>query len=83
MNPNIPKQVFVGTDWGLYYTDNINANPPVWGRWQAGLPNTMIWDMAIDRNNTALALFTRSRGAYATVLPTGPVPVELLGFDVN
>ena len=24
-NPNLPQQVFVGTDWGLYYTDNINA----------------------------------------------------------
>ena len=82
-NPLFPQQVFAGTDWGLYYTDNINLNPPVWQRWQAGLPNTMIWDMAIDRNNTALALFTRSRGAYATVLPNGPVPVELLGFDVK
>ena len=47
------------------------------------MPNTMIWDMAIDRDNTALALFTRSRGAYGWVLPTGPVPVELVGFEVN
>jgi hypothetical protein len=82
-NPLFPQQVFVGTDWGLYYTDNITVNPPVWFRFQAGLPNTMIWDMAIDRGNTALALFTRSRGAYAWVLPSGPVPVELLGFEVN
>jgi hypothetical protein len=82
-NPLFPQQVFAGTDWGLYYTDNINLNPPVWNRFQAGLPNTMIWDMAIDRGNTALALFTRSRGAFAWVLPSGPVPVELLGFEVN
>jgi hypothetical protein len=39
--------------------------------------------MAIDRGNTALALFTRSRGAYAWVLPTGPVPVELQAFEVK
>ena len=82
-NPLFPQQVFAGTDWGLYYTDDITQNPPVWSRFQAGLPNTMIWDMAIDRDNTALALFTRSRGAYAWVLPDGPVPVELLGFEVN
>jgi hypothetical protein len=82
-NPVFPQQVFAGTDWGLYYTDDITQNPPVWFRFQAGLPNTMIWDMAIDRGNTALALFTRSRGAFAWVLPTGPVPVELLGFEVN
>jgi hypothetical protein len=82
-NPLFPQQVFAGTDWGLYYTDDITQNPPTWFRFQAGLPNTMIWDMAIDRGNTALALFTRSRGAYAWVLPTGPVPVELLGFEIN
>jgi hypothetical protein len=82
-NPLFPQQVFAGTDWGLYYTDNITQNPPVWARFQAGMPNTMIWDMAIDRNNTALALFTRSRGAYGWVLPNGPVPVELVGFEVN
>jgi hypothetical protein len=82
-NPLFPQQVFAGTDWGLYYTDDITQNPPIWFRFQAGLPNTMIWDMAIDRGNTALALFTRSRGAFAWVLPDGPVPVELLGFEVN
>jgi len=82
-NPLFPQQVFAGTDWGLYYTDDITQNPPTWFRFQAGLPNTMIWDMAIDRGNTALALFTRSRGAYAWVLPTGPVPVGLLGFEIN
>jgi hypothetical protein len=82
-NPLFPQQVFAGTDWGLYYTDDITQNPPTWFRFQAGLPNVMIWDMAIDRGATTLALFTRSRGAYAWPLPDGPVPVELLGFDVN
>jgi hypothetical protein len=44
----------------------------------------MLWDMAIDRGNTTLALFTRSRGAFAWPLPTGPItPVELQAFSVN
>ena len=29
VNPNVPKQVFVGTDWGLFYTDNITVATPV------------------------------------------------------
>jgi uncharacterized repeat protein (TIGR01451 family) len=33
----------------------------------------MIWDMQTDRGNTALALFTRGRGAFAWPLPLGPV----------
>lgn len=72
-NPNFPQQVFVGTDWGLYFTNNINAASPTWVKFTAGLPNVMIWDMAIDRGFTTLALFTRSRGAYAWPLPSGPV----------
>ena len=72
VNPNYPSQVFAGSDFGLYYTDDITANPPVWNRFNAGLPNVMIWDMSVDRGSTTLALWTRSRGAYAWPLPTGP-----------
>jgi hypothetical protein len=82
-NPRFPQQVFVGTDWGLYFTNDITQNPPVWARFQQGLPNAMIWDMSVDRGFTTLAVFTRSRGAYAWPLPTGPVPVELTGFTVE
>lgn len=67
-NPNLPGQMFVGMDWGLYYTDNINADPPVWQRFE-GLPHVMIWSLSIDRGFTTLAAFTRSRGAWAWPLP--------------
>lgn len=70
-NPNIPEQVFVGTDWGLYYTNDIRQDPPVWEHFTAGLPAIMIWDMAVDREGTTLAVFTRSRGAYVWPLPVG------------
>jgi len=69
-NPNIPAQVFAGTDFGLYYTDDITANPPVWQRFTAGLPAVMIWDMQIDRGSTTLSLWTRGRGAFVWPLPT-------------
>lgn len=72
VNPNFPSQVFAGSDFGLYYTDDITANPPVWSRFNNGLPNVMIWDMSVDRGATTLGLWTRSRGAYAWPLPTGP-----------
>src|SRR5581483_12220147 len=41
-----------------------------WRHFRNGLPNVMIWDMSIDRGATTLALFTRSRGAWALSLPT-------------
>lgn len=72
VNPNYRQQVFAGTDWGLYYTNDIDAATPVWYRFQAGLPNAMIWDMTIDSGATTLALWTRSRGAYVWPLPSAP-----------
>jgi len=33
----------------------------------------MIWDMQIDRGNTTLSVWTRSRGAYAWPLPSAPL----------
>jgi len=69
-NPHIPNQVFVGMDWGLYYTDDISAVTPVWQRFE-GLPHVMVWSLNIDRGFTTLAAFTRSRGAWAWPLPVG------------
>jgi hypothetical protein len=71
-NPLYPQQVFLGSDWGLYYTNDITAGSPTWFRFQTGMPNVMIWDMSIDRGFTTLAVFTRGRGAYVWPLPAGP-----------
>jgi hypothetical protein len=72
VNPNIENMVFAGTDWGLYYTEDISVADPLWFRFDQGLPSVMIWDMTIDRGATTLAVFTRSRGAYVW-----PLPLEL------
>ncbi len=80
VNPRFPPQAFAGTDWGLYYTDDITATVPHWQRF-AGLPAIKVWDMAIDRGFTTLALFTRSRGAWAWPLPDPPDGIFRDGFD--
>ena len=72
-NPKFPQQVFAGTDWGLYYTNDITAASPSWYRFDNGLPHAMIWDMQIDRGNTTLSVWTRSRGAYVWPLPSAPL----------
>jgi hypothetical protein len=80
-NPLVPHQVFAGSDWGLYYTDDVTEASPTWRRFTDGLPTVMIWDMAIDRGFTTLALFTRSRGAYAWPLPTVAGQIFVDGFE--
>lgn len=71
VNPNIPQQVFAGTDFGLYYTNDIAVAYPIWNRFENGMPHVMIWDMSIDRGGTTLSVWTRGRGAYAYPL-SGP-----------
>jgi hypothetical protein len=71
INPNIPQQVFAGTDWGVYYTDDITVASPTWQRFENGIPHAMVWDMQIDRGGTTLSVWTRSRGAYVYPLPGG------------
>jgi hypothetical protein len=73
-NPKVSQQVFAGTDWGLYFTNDITASSPTWYRFDVGLPHSMIWDMQIDRGNTTLSVWTRSRGAYVWPLPSAPLP---------
>jgi hypothetical protein len=65
--------VFAGTDWGLYYTNDITVPAPLWFRFDNGLPHAMVWDMQIDRGNTTLSVWTRSRGAYVWPLPSAPL----------
>lgn len=84
VNPHYPRQVFAGSDWGLYYTDDVEAESPVWYRFENGLPRVMIWDMAIDRGFTTLAVFTRGRGVWAWPLPTGPTDLIFRdGFELE
>ena len=71
VNPNNAQQVYAGTDWGVYYTDDVTVASPIWQRFENGIPHAMIWDMQIDRGSTALSVWTRSRGAYVYPLPEG------------
>jgi hypothetical protein len=74
VNPNDAHQVYAGTDWGVYYTDDISVASPTWQRFENGIPHAMVWDMQIDRGSTTLSVWTRSRGAYVYPLPGAVAP---------
>jgi hypothetical protein len=74
VNPNNPHQVYAGTDWGVYYTDDITVASPTWLRFENGIAHAMVWDMQNDRGSTTLSVWTRGRGAYAYPLPGGGSP---------
>jgi hypothetical protein len=74
VNPNIPKQVFIGTVWGVYFTDDITVASPRWQRLVNGIPNVLVRDMQIDRFATTLSVWTYGRGAYVYPLPGAGSP---------
>ncbi len=79
-DPAQPRRVFAGTDWGLYFTEDIEAATPRWFRFGGGLPSVTIWDLVVDRGNTTLAIFTRSRGAWLWPLDAELAPPNLTGL---
>jgi fibronectin type 3 domain-containing protein len=90
VNPSNVNQVFIGTNLGFFYTNNITANPPLWNRYQTGMPNTRITYLAVDRGataatartSTALSAWTYGRGLFATQigLPTCDEPPAPAGL---
>lgn len=76
-NPRNPNQVFAGSYWGFFYTDDITQASPTWLRYMEGpLPNAPIYHFSLDRGpqsspflSTALVAFTYGRGAYGVRLP--------------
>ncbi|GAC1353728.1 MAG: hypothetical protein NVSMB42_10340 [Herpetosiphon sp.] len=73
-NPNDPRQLFVGSYFGAYYSDDITANPPQWNRFAGGMPNAIVKYLTIDRGATTLAAFTYGRGLYTLPLPGSALP---------
>jgi hypothetical protein len=69
VNPNNAKQVFVGTHFGFFYTNDITASPVVWQRYQNNLPNTVLQYLTTDRCATTLGLFSYGSSLYTIQLP--------------
>lgn len=92
VNPNDSNQVFAGSRLGFFYTDDITASPPVWNRYQAGMPNSRITYLAVDRGlaaspraSTTLAAFTYGRGMYTALisLPACTSPAAPTGLTAS
>jgi len=65
--------LFVGTDFGVWYTENAGAT---WARFGTGLPNVVIYDLDIDPLNRLIAA-THGRGMWITssILSVDETPV--------
>ncbi len=77
VNPSDTTQWFVGTDLGVWYSENGGTN---WNPLGTGLPNSVIDDLEIQNSLQKLVVGTHGRGAWEIDIPTSgqvDAPVEV------
>ena len=79
VDPNNANYVYVGGDFGIYYTTNIancvNTSQNCWAPLASGLPNAPVTDLKVltGPSGQALIAATYGRGIWALGLATTPV----------
>lgn len=67
-DPVKPNLLFVGTEWGIFFTVDGGENPPSgevkWIQLKSGLPTIKVPDIAIQERENDLVLATFGRGFY-------------------
>ncbi|MEI6816901.1 MAG: T9SS type A sorting domain-containing protein [Bacteroidota bacterium] len=61
--PNTPNAIYVGTDIGVYYTDDVLGS---WVPFNTNLPNVVVFDLQIQRTGSLLRAGTYGRGLWST-----------------
>jgi hypothetical protein len=62
VNPNNGEQVYAGTDWGVYYTDDITVASPTWQRLRTAFRTRWFGTCRSTRLHHAFSLDAQSRG---------------------
>jgi hypothetical protein len=84
IDPNWPNgdRIFVGTDVGVFVTIDGGVN---WLRENTGAANTVVEELALQRNPTSGALelfaFTHGRSVYRSVVSEFPAAIFADGFE--
>jgi photosystem II stability/assembly factor-like uncharacterized protein len=63
-----PLVLYVGTDYGVYYSTNGGTN---WSQYGTDLPNVAIYEIGCDTANGFLVAATHGRGMWQTTLSPG------------
>ncbi len=83
VNPNL---LFIGTEFGLFFTPSVNGDGgPKWIQLKGGLPTIAVRDLAIHKGLNDLVVATFGRGFYVLddYSPLRGVKAEALAQDSN
>jgi photosystem II stability/assembly factor-like uncharacterized protein len=81
-NNSTGDRVFIGTDIGVFATDNAHTD---WQRYGAKLPNVMVHELEINYTNNKLVAATYGRGIWRVDIPGAePQPIaKTNGAELN
>ena len=74
-NPLNTNEVIIGTELGVWYTNNFNMASPFWNQSYNGMSNVKISDMDL-RNDNAVYVSTYGRGIFSGVFTALPLSTD-------
>jgi hypothetical protein len=80
-NPLNPEEVIVGTELGVWYTNNFSSSSPSWNQSYNGMSNVKVTDLDLRNDNTVFAA-TYGRGIFSGVFTSNQLSNQSL-TEVN
>ncbi|WP_396138434.1 PA domain-containing protein [Flavobacterium sp.] len=71
-NPLNADEVIVGTELGVWYTNNFNTTAPTWNQSYNGMSNVKVVDLDVRNDNTVFAA-TYGRGIFSGQFTAAPL----------
>lgn len=72
INPNNNRQAIIGTELGVWATENIDGANTVWQPMYNGMPNTVVTDLQIRESDNYVIASTFGRGLWSSDVFTNP-----------
>jgi PA domain/Secretion system C-terminal sorting domain len=79
-NPLNPNEVIIGTDLGVWYTNNFDAVAPTWNQSYNGMSNVKVTDLDV-RNDNAVYASTYGRGVFSGVFTATSLATNTFGTN--
>jgi trimeric autotransporter adhesin len=72
-NPQNTDQALIGTDIGVYSTDDLNGTATVWGETNSGLARVSVHYLEYRKCDKTIIAFTHGRGVFTTSSLESPI----------
>ncbi len=78
-NPLNPKEVIIGTELGIWVTENFDSNSPSWEQSYNGMSDVKVTDLDLKKGNNVVYAASYGRGMYSGQFKTAAEEAEERG----